>query len=307
MTRSITDDLEPEVLPITERAPLAIRTTALIAAVVVPLVVAAALWLLPWARATETAAWPTAEGLAMAPVILGGLSLIALLYRDFLRAFVVDHRGVKVVRGLELGRGFAATWCIPVAATFFPAMAGGSIETTLGVAGAWAAVVVYSLERDRRLAPRRRLRWTDPVLEQLRRRPWGAVGCMVGAGAVLALAGVFDSAADLQDGLSTLGLAAMLSAAIPYFGVWDAAHGDDGVEGAFESGIEIGALALSAVLLAIARRDGGALGLAAGLIGALLLGATGEYLRRRMRARRIAALVEAGHAAQLAATYGWRA
>ncbi len=63
---------------------------------------------------------------------------------------------------------------------------------------------------------------------------------MVGAGAVLALAGVFDSAADLQDGLSTLGLAAMLSAAIPYFGVWDAAHGDDGVEGRSRAGSRLG-------------------------------------------------------------------
>ncbi len=81
----------------------------------------------------------------MAPVILAGLILIGLLYRHYLTAFVVDHHGTRVVRGAELGRGFAATWCAPVVAVFFPAIAGGTIWSTLGVAGAWAAAVLTAL------------------------------------------------------------------------------------------------------------------------------------------------------------------
>lgn len=304
---SLAEDRRPRPEPITARPRLDGRRSALAAAVLMPAGLAATAALLPWARRIQPVEWPTAEGVALVPAILVGLVLIALLYRPYLAASVVDHRGAKVVRAVDLGRGFAATWCAPVVAVFFAAVGGGRIWSTAVIASAWAAALLHSLERDRRRAPQRRLRWTDPLLERLRPRPWGAVGCAAVGGGLLAVSALPGSQTDPSDSLALLGLILLGSAVVPYISAFDTifTH-DSGPKGSLEYGVALSMFGSSAVLIALVRRTDGMPALASCAVLAVVFAGAAEFLRRRLRSRRIETLVNDGHAAQLAATYGWR-
>ncbi len=133
------------------------------------------------------------------------------------------------------------------------------------------------------------------------------MGCAVAVGGLLALSELFGTGTDSRTVLSTLGIAIVVSTAIPLLGALDALCGDHGAQGWLEHAVLIGMLGCTAMLLVIARRMDGAPVFATCLVMSLVFGAAVEFLRRRMRARRLAALAVAGYSAQLAESYGWRA